>query len=66
LTGFVCEAAPGRLHLKSQVFDSEEFFSNLKFFISNAFSCGAQSPNENALEAAAFCAVFYRQVFRDP
>jgi hypothetical protein len=39
----------GLFYLKPQVVDSEKLLSNLKFFISNAFSCGAPPPNENAL-----------------
>jgi hypothetical protein len=36
--------------LEPQINELKELFSNLKFFISNAFSCGPEPPNENALD----------------
>jgi hypothetical protein len=42
-------AYAGLFNLEPQITELMEFFSNLKFLISNAFSCGPQPPNENPL-----------------
>jgi hypothetical protein len=51
--------------LEPQITELKEFFSNLKFFISNAFSCSPHPPNENALgRAATFMRNGIRTCFR--
>jgi hypothetical protein len=47
-------AGPGLFHLEPQITELKEVFSNLKLFILNAFSCGPEPPNENALGARPF------------